>query len=191
MALNRRTAIAIALGCALAVPSARAAAPSRIIGKYAQFRPAVNPLKTDFGTSMGYGGEVNISLSNYMDLWVGAMHHPRQNNVVPGARASLTPLDAGVKIKLPVPFLGTPYFGVGGVYSTYTEKTGSLESSSTGLGYCLQAGMVIPPCAGRSCSNALFSVDLFLNYSTCEVDVRGRKLDIGGLRIGLGWGVGF
>jgi hypothetical protein len=175
----------------LAGSSARAAAPSRLIGKYAQFRPALNPLKSDFGTSMGYGGEINLSLSNYVDFWVGAMHHPGQNNLVSGASASLTPLDAGVKVKIPVPFLGTPYVGVGGVYSTYTEKAGGVETSSNGVGYCLQAGMVIPPCSGRSCSNALFSIDLFLNYSSCQVDVGGRALDVGGLRIGLGWGVGF
>lgn len=188
MAIKKGGSLFLVLALASA---AQAAAPSRIIGKYAQFRPSTNPLKTNYGISMGYGGEINLSLSNYVDLWLGAMHHPQQNHIKPGSRISLTPIDAGVKIKLPVPFLGTPYFGVGAVYCTYAEKAAGVESSQNGLGYCLQAGMVIPPCAGRSCSTALFSIDLFLNYSNCEVVIGQRSLDIGGLRIGVGWGVGF
>ncbi len=183
---------AVALILVLAAASAaQAAAPSRLIGKFAQFRPSTNPLKADYGTSLGYGGEINISLSNYLDLWLGAMYHPQQNHLSAGSRISLTPIDAGLKLKLPVPFLGTPYFGAGAVYCTYTEKAAGVESSQSGLGYCLQTGIVIPPCTGRSCSNALFSVDLFLNYSSCEVAVANRTLEIGGLRIGVGWGVGF
>ena len=111
---------------------------------------------------------------------------PREKNHLP--RPART---AGKLRPIPVPFLGTPYIGVGAVYSTYTEKAPGLESSASGLGYCLQTGIVIPPCTGRSCSNALFSIDLFLNYSSCEVVLGDRTLDIGGLRIGLGWGLGF
>jgi hypothetical protein len=169
----------------------QASAPSRLIGKFGQFRPSTNPLKTSYGTSLGYGGEVDFSLSNYLDLWLSAMYHPQQNHVTATSRASLTPVDAGLKLKLPVPFLGTPYFGVGAVYCTYSEKQGTVQSSEGGLGYCLQAGLVIPPCTGRTCSTALFSIDLFLNYSDCRVAIDGRTLDLGGLRIGLGWGVGF
>jgi len=186
-----RRAGTIVLGLVLVAATARAAAPSRIIGKYAQFRPSTNPLKSEYGTSMGYGGEINFSLSNYVDLWLGAMHHPQQNQATPVASASLTPIDAGIKIKIPVYFLGTPYFGVGGVYSTYTERAADVESSFDGLGYCLQVGMVIPPCSGEACRESLFSIDLFLNYSSCEIAVRGRTIDVGGLRIGLGWGLGF
>lgn len=186
--MKRAAVLFIILAAAAIV---QGAAPSRIIGKYAQFRPSTNPLKSDYGRSMGYGGEINLSLSNYVDLWLGVMHHPQQNQVTSNVRGSLTPVDGGLKIKIPVPFLGTPYIGVGAVYSTYTEKAPGLESSASGLGYCLQTGIVIPPCTGRSCSNALFSIDLFLNYSSCEVVLGNRTLDIGGLRIGLGWGLGF
>ncbi|MBN2206452.1 MAG: outer membrane beta-barrel protein [Candidatus Aminicenantes bacterium] len=175
----------------LATAGAWAAAPSRIIGKYAQFRPSTDPLKSEYGTSMGYGGEINISLSNYVDLWFGAMHHPQQYNVRADTRASLTPVEAGIKVKIPVPVLGTPYFGAGAVYATYAQKAAGVESSANGLGYCVQAGIVIPPCSGRACSKAIFSLDLFLNYSKCEVDLGGRPLDVGGLRVGVGWGFGF
>lgn len=182
-----RTALVLA---ALAVANGWAAAPSRIIGKYGQFRPSADPLKTEYGTSMGYGGEINLSLSNYVDIWFGAMHHPQQYNVRADARSSLTPIDAGVKIKIPVPVLGTPYFGAGAVSMTYAEKAAGVETSHHGLGYCVQAGIVIPPCSGRACSKALFSIDLFLNYTRCEVDIDGRPFDVSGVRVGVGWGFG-
>lgn len=167
---------------------------SRIIAKYAQFHPSDQVFKDSYGKSIGYGGEINISVSKFLDVWAAGMYYSKDGILSGKAeekRLVLVPIECGLKFKIPLKAIATPYFGGGAVRFEYREKSLGEEVKDSGLGYSLQAGLVIPPCSGPSCGSSLFSLDLFVNYSDCRVNLRDIPVNVGGIRLGIGWGFTF
>jgi len=163
---------------------------SRLIAKYAQFQHSEPSFKEIHGTHKSYGGELSLGISEVIDVWFSGMYssyNPNQSSINSGTTISLIPIELGLKFKLPISVF-TPYVGGGLVYTRYVDSTGETDINLNGLGYCGQMGLIFPSCSGRSCSNSLFVIDIFINYSVCRINSDPYNFDTGGLRIGVGWG---
>jgi len=164
-------------------------AQTRLLGKYAQFNPQDKTFKNIFGKGMGYGLELNVPFSKLIDLWIGGMYFSKK--LEPEKKIILAPIEGGLKLKIPFPPLTTPYLGGGALFCQYLESSPSGETKDNGLGYCVQAGFVIPSCTNQSCRSSLFSLDLFVNYTYCRINLYSHQTNIGGLRLGVAWGFSF
>ncbi len=163
---------------------------SRLIAKYAQFQHSEPSLKEVHGTHESYGGELSVGISEIVDLWFSGMYssyNPNPSSVNSGVTISLIPIELGLKFKLPISFF-TPYVGGGVVYTRYVESAGGTDLNLNGVGYCGQMGFIFPSCSRNACSNSLFVIDVFINYSVCRINYDSFNFDTGGLRIGVGWG---
>ena len=166
---------------------------SRLIVKYAQCQPSEPTFKELYGPQRGFGGELSVGISTFVDFWIGGMYCNYKSDpalMTTGPAVQLIPIETGLKLKFPIKIF-TPYVGGGLVYTQYIQNKGADELRASGLGYCGQAGLVFPSCSGAACSTSLFVIDIFVNYSVCRIETEDINLNTGGLKLGIGWGLSF
>ena len=165
---------------------------TRFIARYAYFQPADNIFREIYGNGHTFGGELNIDVMKYADIWFGWMYYSKKSKLpLTGEDTviSLLPLEAGLKLKYPTKFI-TPYFGGGIVYNYYSESNNLGYIRDSGTGYCIVAGFYIFTCRSRRCAFNM-NLDFFINYTRCLVKPVDIEVNIGGTRIGIGWGFEF
>jgi len=174
----------LVLGCVLK-------ADIRVSPKFAYFHPAEKTIRNDYGGGLTYGGEVNIGLGKFIEFWVGAMYFREKGKQISTdeeTKISLFPVEGGLKFKLS-PQTITPYFSAGIGYYLYEESKSGKKLKDNKLGYCVQLGLLITSCK-KDCGLGV-TIDVFVNYSYCTIKPQDSKLNIGGIRAGVGWGFVF
>jgi len=158
----------------------------RIVASGDYFTPRPGVLRSVYRHGMDYGGEVNLSVTRFIEIWVGGHYFGKTvADAATGAerKVSLVPLEAGIKLRLRSGVLN-PYLGVGGGYFHYKEKTSLATVIEKRLGLVGRAGL-FAKIAG------LFVLDVSAQYEYCRMKTATGRLDVGGFHIGAGLGVEF
>jgi len=158
----------------------------RIIASADYFSPRQGVLKNVYRHGMNYGGEINVGVARFIELWIGG--HYFGKTVTDAAsgnerKASLVPLEAGIKFRFHKGVFN-PYLGIGGGYFLYKEKTAAATIREKRPGLVSQAGFFVKIAR-------FFVIDFSSQYKYCPMETAAGKFDAGGFHFGLGLGVEF
>ncbi|MFB0565933.1 MAG: hypothetical protein ACETWK_09685 [Candidatus Aminicenantaceae bacterium] len=186
--MNKKLLLFVSLSLLISLVSE---AGTRISPKFAYFRPCCGNVRDIYGGGLIYGGEIDISITKSLDFWIGGMYFSKKgiiSSTQEETKIKLFPIEGGLKFKLPAETF-VPYIGGGLGYFQFEESSASKKSKDRNLGYCVQFGLLIPSCT-KGCGVGI-TIDLFLNYSYCKVKSQETKLNVGGIKAGIGWGFAF
>lgn len=151
------------------------------LGNY--FQPAEKALKDVYKNGMMYGAELNIGIWESLELWLAQKYFSKKAiEEVSGEerKISLIPLEGGLKYRLKKGTVN-PYFGVGAGYYQYKEVNLSGEIKDKKIGFIGLGG-----CFFKIKSGLIF--DIYAHYSYCRVTSGANKINVGGFRVGVGFG---
>lgn len=155
-----------------------------IKGSY--FYPSEQAFKDIYGGGFSFGGEISVEVLKNLSIWLGGNYFEKKGKLTftrEDTKIMLTPIGGGIKYEFPTGKF-SPYLGLGAYYYLYRESNLLGDVSANEIGYIGKLGTYI------YLSNH-FIVDLFLNYSYCEIQPVDFKIDIGGLEAGIGIGYEF
>jgi len=158
----------------------------RIIASADYFSPRQGVLKNVYRHGMNYGGEINVGLARFIELWIGGHYFGKTvTDAASGEerKVSLVPLEAGLKFRLHKGVFN-PYLGIGGGYFLYEEKTAAATTREKRPGLVSQAGFFVKIAR-------FFVIDLSAQYKYCPMKTASGTFDVGGFHFGLGLGVEF
>ena len=153
-------------------------------GQY--FFPSEEAFRDIYGGGLMYGGELSIRIWKGLGVWLGGGYLSREGELTftkEETNLEIIPLGGGLKYTLAVkPF--QLYLGAGLNYYLYKESNPIGDVSDRGLGYTARIGSYIKVIKG-------FLIDLYLNYSYCQLLPADFEINIGGLEAGIGIGYSF
>jgi len=155
-----------------------------ITGNY--FQPAEGEFKDTFGNGLMEGAELNIGVTNSLELWLAMKNFSKsslEGEAAPDRKIRLIPLEAGFKMRFNKGAVN-PYIGGGVAYHQYKELFNSEEIQEKKIGYIGQAG-----CFLKIAENLV--LDAYAHYRYCLINVGGTELDISGFHVGAGLGFEF
>jgi len=150
------------------------------------FIPSEQSFKDVYSGGMTVGGEINIKLWKFIDLWLSGNYYSQKGNLpVTGEETTmrLIPIGGGLKLRFREGIIN-PYLGFGSLVCFYKETNPIGVAEGTGVGVIGQVG-----CFFKITGGLLF--DLSLNYSYCTVKPQKIKADIGGIQAGISLGYEF
>lgn len=150
------------------------------------FSPSEKSFKDMYGEGITFGGEVNIKLWRFIDLWLVGNYYSKEGELPftkESTKMTLIPLGVGVKLMIQRDVIN-PYIGIGPVVYIYEEKNPIGKADGTGIGIIGEIGCYFRIAGG-------FLVDASVNYSYCEVKPQKIKADLGGIQAGIGLGYSF
>lgn len=150
------------------------------------FNPSEQSFKDIYGGGMVIGGEINIKLWRFMDLWLIGNYYSKKGSLPftkEGTKMTLIPIGGGLKIRLQRGAIN-PYIGFGPVIYIYKETNPIGVAQGTKAGIIGQAG-----CYFNIVGGLLF--DVSINYSYCSVKSQKIKANLGGIQAGIGLGYEF
>ncbi len=138
-----------------------------------------------------YEAEDTISICGGVSLWMNAGSFKKDGrtlNFHEKTTIQIYPLSAGFKYTLPLTSCVGIYLGIGSSYTTMKVRNLSPflkdHIRKYPWGYVVKSG-IIYYFAGS------FFIDLYADYYSSKCSIEGRSFDIGGLRAGLGLGLGY
>lgn len=155
-----------------------------ITGNY--FSPKEGNLKFVYKKGMMYGAEINVGVTDFVEIWFAENYFSKtvidtvseyENKVY------LIPIELGLKIRLNKGVVN-PYFGIGGGYFQYKEKTSDGEVREQNIGFIGQSGLFIK-------INGFFVMDFYVHFKYCPITSALEKFDVGGFHFGAGFGFEF
>jgi hypothetical protein len=158
----------------------------RVIASGDYFSPRQGVLKKVYRHGMNYGGEIDIGVARFIELWIGGHYFGKTvSDASAGSerKVSLVPLEAGIKFRLHKGVFN-PYLGVGGGYFQYKERTSAATIREKRPGLVGQTGFFVKIAR-------LFVIDFSTQYKYCPMETAAGKFDAGGFHFGLGLGVEF
>jgi hypothetical protein len=150
------------------------------------FLPSEQSFKDIYGSSFGFGGELNFGLWKSVQLWLIGNYLTNDGSLPVTSEAtsiSLLALGGGPKIRFSRARF-SPYLGVGPVVYIYKEENPIGLAEGTGLGFIGQFGVSFLVAGG-------LILDVNLNYTYCQVQPQNIKANVGGLQLGLSIGYTF
>jgi len=150
------------------------------------FSPSEKSFKEMYGEGVTFGGEVNIRLWRFIDLWLVGNYYSKKGELPftkESTRMILVPIGIGLKLMIQRNVIN-PYVGLGPVFYIYNEKNPIGTANGTGIGIMGDIGCYFKIAGG-------FLVDASVNYSYCEVKPQKIKADVGGIQAGIGLGFEF
>jgi hypothetical protein len=158
----------------------------RVVASGDYFSPREGVLKKVYRHGMDYGGDFNVGVAGFFELWIGGHYFGKTvTDAATGSerKVSLVPLEAGIKFRLGRGVLN-PYLGIGGGYFQYKERTDAGTIKEKRLGLVGQAGFFLKIAR-------FFVIDLSAQYKHCPMKTATGTFDVGGFHIGAGLGVEF
>lgn len=150
------------------------------------FQPSEQSTKDIYGGKAVIGGEVNLKVWRFIDLWLAGSYYTKRGSLPlteEATRLTLIPVGGGPKII----FKGgriNPYVALGPVIYVYKEKNPIGLAKGTKVGIIGQAGCYFKIIGG-------FLFDLCIDYSYCTVRPQKIRADIGGFKVGVALGYQF
>ena len=148
------------------------------------FHPAEGILHDVYKNGMMYGAELNIGISNFAEFWIAENYFGKKiTEEASGVerKVTLIPFEAGLKFRLNKGIIN-PYLGGGAGYYQYKETGPAGDIEKKDIGFVGQAGCFFK-------IGEFFVIDLFVQYRYCKIDFDISESNIGGLHIGVGFGV--
>lgn len=148
------------------------------------FQPAEGVLHDVYENGMMYGAELDVGISNFAEFWIAEHYFGKKiTEEASGVerKVTLIPLEVGLKFRLNKGIIN-PYLGGGAGYYQYKETRPAGDIEKKGIGFVGQAGCFFK-------IGDFFVVDLFVHYRYCKIDFDISESNIGGLHIGVGFGV--
>lgn len=150
------------------------------------FIPSEQSFKDIYGEGMAIGGEIDIKLWKFIDLWLIGNYYSKKGHLPfteEETRMTLIPIGGGPKIRFQKGIINL-YIGLGPVFYVYQEKNPIGIAKGTDTGVIGQAG-----CYFNIVGGLLF--DVSVNYSRCSVKPQKIKADLGGIQAGISLGYEF
>lgn len=154
-------------------------------GQY--FSPTEQAFKDIYGPGMMFGGKVSVSVWKGLAVWAGADYFSKKGELTftkEETELEIIPLGIGLQYSHPFSNALHIYGGGGLQYYSYSEKNPIGDVSENGFGFLAEAGSVIM-IAGN-----LF-LDIFITYSSCNIEPADFRINIGGFCAGVGLGIRF
>jgi hypothetical protein len=141
-------------------------------------------LASVYGKPAGYGGRVDVRLSDFAGFWAG-LDYLRRSAAVSGATRTvrIIPIEAGVKFVMSRGMLA-PYIGFGAAYFLFREETPSGTVSRDAFGWTSLAGVLLR-------LGPTLTLDFCARYRRLPVDLALRSFDAGGFHFGGAFGLAF
>lgn len=150
------------------------------------FYPSEEAFKDIYGGGFSFGGEISVKVIQNLSIWAGGSYFTKKGKLTftqEDTEIKLIPIGSGLKYEFQIGKFA-PYLGLGVNYYQYKESNPLGEVSKNEIGYIGRTGAYI------HVSNH-FVIDLFLNYSYCEIQPADLKINIGGVEAGIGIGYEF
>ena len=150
------------------------------------FYPSEKAFKDIYGGGFSIGGEISVGILKNLSIWVGGNYFTKKGKLTftqEDTEIKLTPIGGGLKYEFPTGKFA-PYLGLGVNYYLYEESNPLGDVNKNEVGYIGKAGTYIY-------LTSHFIIDLFLNYSYCDIQPADFKINIGGLEAGIGGGYEF
>lgn len=148
------------------------------------FQPEEGVLHDVYENGMMFGAELDVGISNFVEFWIAENYFGKKiTEEVSGVdrKVTLIPLEIGLKFRLNKGIIN-PYLGGGAGYYQYKETSPSGDIEKKDIGFVGLAGCFFK-------IGDFFVVDLFAQYRYCKIDFDISESNIGGLHIGVGFGV--
>ncbi len=155
-----------------------------VTGNY--FSPREGNLKTLYENGMMYGAEINVGVTDFVELWFAESYFSKTvSNTDSDSeyKVYLIPIELGLKVRLNKGVVN-PYFGIGGGYFQYREKTPDGEVREQNIGFIGQSGLFLK-------MSGFFVVDIYAQFKYCPLTTAAEKFDVGGFHFGAGLGFEF
>jgi len=155
-----------------------------VTGNY--FSPREGNLKTVYKKGMMFGAEINVGVTDFVEIWFAENYFSKTfTDTISGSenKVYLIPVELGLKVRLNKGIVN-PYFGIGGGYFQYKEKTSEGEIREQNIGFIGQSGLFIK-------INGFFVVDIYAHFKYCPITTALEKFDVGGFHFGFGLGFEF
>ena len=167
------------------------AEPAKIRNNYFKvgvnyFSPSEKSFKDLYGEGIMIGGEINIKLWRFIDLWLTGNYYSKKGNLPfskEDTQMTLVPLGGGIKLRIQKNGIN-PYIGFGPVVYVYKEENPIGVADGTGIGIIGEIGCYFRMAGG-------FLIDASIIYSYCKVKPQNIKADLGGIQAGIGLGYSF
>jgi len=150
------------------------------------FIPSEQSFKDIYSGGLAVGGEINIKLLKFLDLWLIGNYYSKKGNLPfteEETKMTLIPLGAGLRLRFHEGIIN-PYLCIGPVVCIFKETNPIGVAEGTGVGIIGQAGCFFKIIGG-------LLLDLSVNYSYCTVKPQKIKADVGGIQAGIGLGYEF
>jgi len=148
--------------------------------------PSEEAFRDIYGGGMMYGGEVSIGVWRGLEIWLGGSYFSKKGELTftkEETKLEIYPLGGGVKYRFSTGIFDL-YVGAGLNYYQYKESNPIGDVSKRGSGYVGKIGSCVNVTGG-------FLIDLYINYSYCELKLADFEINIGGIEAGIGIGYRF
>ena len=155
-----------------------------VTGNY--FSPREGNLKTVYKKGTMFGAEINVGIMDFVEIWFAENYFSKTvTDTVSETekKVYLIPIELGLKVRLNKGNVN-PYFGIGGGYFQYKEKTSDGEIREQNIGFIGQSGLFFK-------INGFFIVDIYAHFKYCPITTAAERFDVGGFHFGLGLGFEF
>jgi hypothetical protein len=166
----------------LLIVSGSAGAANIILEFKAQyFSPVDEEFMDIYGGGVMYGGEVSIGVWKGLELWFGGSFFSREGELTftkEKTELQIIPVGGGLRYRWKGKSL-SPYFAAGLGFYQFKESNPIGEVDLGEVGYVAAIGTYVKITGG-------LLIDLFANYSVCELRSDDFEINIGGFGAGIG-----
>ncbi|MGB2908889.1 MAG: hypothetical protein WBB73_17465 [Candidatus Aminicenantaceae bacterium] len=149
------------------------------------FSPSDEVFRDIYGGGVMYGGEVSIRVWKGLEVWFGGSSFSREGELTftrEKTELKITPMGGGIRYRWQAKSL-SPYLAAGlGAYQ-FNESNSIGEAEEVGRAYLAGIGTYLKITKG-------LLIDLYANYSVCELNpgdfAVDFEIDIGGFGAGIG-----
>jgi hypothetical protein len=149
--------------------------------------PSEEAFQDVYGGGIEFGAEVSVDVWRGLAVWLGGSYFSRKGELTftkEVTELKIMAVGGGIKYIFPVK-AKIDIYGAGGVnYYSYDEENVLGEVSKGGVGVVVKAGGLINIIKG-------LLLDVYINYSYCQMKPADFKINIGGFGAGIGWGYRF
>jgi hypothetical protein len=149
--------------------------------KIQYFSPTEEVFKDIYGGGVMYGGEVSIGVWKGLELWLGGSYFSREGELTytkEKTELQIIPVGGGLRYRWQGRSL-SPYAAAGLIFYNYKESNPIGEVSAGEGGFIAAIGTYVKIAGG-------LLIDLYANYSVCELSPADFEINIGGFGAGIG-----
>lgn len=150
------------------------------------FRPSNQIFRNIYGSGVMYRAEIGIGIGRDLELWMAGGHFSKKGELSftkEITKLQILPIEWGVRY-ISIEGNINLYTGIGLSYYQVKETSPIGEVSNGKLGFGVETGAFTRITGG-------LIVDFRVGYYYCKIELANRKINIGGLTVGIGLGYEF
>lgn len=159
---------------------------SMFVGRFGFFLASDSAFKPIYGNGVVFGGELRLG-GRRITGWLEGNYRARTGKFSftgEETKVKVMAIEGGALYRIMSGNI-MPYVGAGIGYYMYTESNAPIgEAKKSNIGFCVLGGASIKIIKR-------LALDCRIKYSTCSMQPAEYKINIGGLTLGLGIGLGF